>query len=249
MHSLLKLLGLFVFPAAILIAAFVFVFFGSALPPALDSLKSYGPYIGFAIGAALAVAFNRGRALLALVTLVAAYQAQQVWLAAGVTTPVARAVYLALTVFVPVNLGLAAVLSERGVFNRQGVLWLALIAVEIGVTAGVIVSGRTGITDWAAQKFLDPAPFAIGGIPQAGIVAVVSGLVVSLASALFSRSAISAGCAGAVVAFAVAAHVPTASLTFAVFTSAGALMLAIAILQDRYAARSPAPRKKRAGAR
>jgi diguanylate cyclase (GGDEF)-like protein len=234
MRALASVLARFAFPAAVLAAAFVLVYFSTALPPSLDGLKIYGPYFAFAAGGTLAAAFNRGRALFALITLVAAYAAQQAFLRDGLEAPGAQAVYVALTVLVPLNLALLAVLPERGTFNRHGALRLAVIAVEIAAVAWVIASGRTEIADWAAQKFLDPAPFAIGRIPQAGIAALVLGLAVSMAAAFVSRSAISASCAGAIVAFAVAAHVPTASLTFSIFITAAQLMLMIAVLQDTF---------------
>ena len=239
MRSLLLVLGRFAFPAAILIAAFILVFLIGAIPSSLDWLSLYGPYFMFTIGAALAAAINRGRSLFALITLVTAYAAHQWWLQEGLTTPSARAVYLALTVFVPVNLGFAALLSERGVSNRHSVLYFALLAVEIAFAAWVIAYGRTDISEWGLRKFVVPAPFAIGAIPQTGIVALLLALVVSMAAAFASRSAISASCAGAIVAFAVAAHVPTASLTFSIFIAAAELMIVIAILQDRFSTTLP----------
>lgn len=245
MHLLLR----FGFPVLILIAAFVLVYFSGAIPSSLDWLRLYGPYFVFAIGAALAAAFNRGRSLFALITLVTAYAAQQWWLQEGLTTPSARAVYLALTVFVPVNLALLALLVERGAFTRHGVLYLAVLAVEIAVTAWVIASGRTDISDWGSQKFLVPAPFAIGAMPQTGIAALILALIVSMAAALTSRSAVSASCAGAIVAFAVAAHVPTASLTSSIFIAAAELMIVIAMLQDRFSTTIPARASKKARTR
>lgn len=239
----------FGFPVLILIAGFVLVYFSGAIPSSLDWLRLYGPYFVFAIGAALAAAFNRGRSLFALITLVTAYAAQQWWLQEGLTTPSARAVYLALTVFVPVNLALLALLPERGAFNRHGVLYLAILAVEIAVTAWGIASGRTDISDWASQKFLVPAPFAIGAIPQTGIAALALALIVTMAAALTSRSAVSASCAGAIVAFAVAAHVPTASLTFSIFIAAAELMILIATLQDRFSRTIPERARKKARTR
>jgi len=233
MPSFLGFLGLLAIPAAILAGAFAFVFFSPELPPALDVFKAYGPYMVFAAGAALAIAFRGGRALFALITLVAAYAAQQWWLQAGLTTPEARAVYLGLTVFVPLNLAILAALPERGIFNWHGALRLALLAIEIAVVAWVIASGRGDLIDQASRKFVDPAPFGIGAIPQAGIAAILFGLLATLAAALVRRSAVSAACVGAVIAFTVAAHVPTASLTFSVFTSAAELMLAVAILHER----------------
>ena len=234
MRPLLLLLIRFAFPAALLAAAFVLVFFSDALPPSLAGLKVYGPYFMFAIGGALAIAFNRGLALLALVTLAAAYEAQQTWLEPGLEAPAARAVYIALTMFVPLNLALCAVLPERGIFNRHSALRLAVIAVQIAVTAWVVSSGHADIVGLAGKKIVDRAPFGIGAIPQAGIAVLGLALIVSLAAALVSRSAISASCAGAIAAFAVAAHVPTASITFSIFTAAAELMVAIAVLQETF---------------
>ena len=239
MRSLLLVLGRFAFPAAILIAAFILVFFSGAIPSSLDWLRLYGPYFMFAIGAALAAVFNRGRSLFALITLVTAYAAQQWWLQEGLTTPSARAVYLALTVFVPVNLGLPALLPERGAFNLRGVLYFGPTRRRDRPHRWVIASGRTDISNWGLQKFVVPAPFAIGAIPQTGIAALILALIVSMAAALTSRSAVSASCAGAILAFAVAAHVPTASLTFSIFIAAAELMIVIAILQDRFSKTIP----------
>jgi diguanylate cyclase (GGDEF)-like protein len=63
---------------------------------------------------------------------------------------------------------------------------------------------------------------------------IILGLLVSMASAFMVRSATPAALAGAILAFAIAAHVPTASVTFSIFISAGALMLMIAVLQDTF---------------
>jgi GGDEF domain-containing protein len=56
----------------------------------------------------------------------------------------------------------------------------------------------------------------------------------TMAAALVTRSATPAALAGAIVAFAVAAHVPSASLTFSVFTSMAELMITVAVLQDTF---------------
>ncbi|HXF66384.1 MAG TPA: GGDEF domain-containing protein [Burkholderiales bacterium] len=234
MKALLQAAARFIAPAALLAAAFVLVLFGAALPPSLAGLEVYGPYILFAAGAGLAIGFNRGRALLALVTLLAAYEAQQSWLQAGLATPAARAVYLALVVFVPANLAAFAVLPERGTFNRHGALRLAAIVAEVAFTAWLAGAGRIELVDWAYRRFLDPAPFSLGRIPQLGIAVTALALIVAVAAALVTRSAVAAGCAGAIVAFAIAAHVPTASLTFSIFIAAAEIMLAIAVLQDTF---------------
>jgi hypothetical protein len=233
MRTLFELLARFAAPVVLLAAAFAAVYFGDVLPPSLAGPKAYGPYIVLAAGAALAIAFGRGRALFALITLVIACGAQQHWLQGGLAAPGARAVYAALAVFVPSNLALFAALPERGVFTRHGALRLALIAVEAALAAWVVLAGLAQVVDWAWRRFL-PFPFGIGALPQAGAVTTLLAVIVALGAAFASRSATAASCAGAIVAFAVAVHVPTASYTFSIFTAAAALMLTVGLLHDTF---------------
>jgi GGDEF domain-containing protein len=234
MRALLRTLAPFAVPAALLAAAFAFVFYSAALPASLAGLKVYGPYIVFALGAALATGFNRGRAVFALLALVIAYAAQQSWLQQELDAFPARAVYAGLTVFVPAFLALLAVLPERGTFNRHGVVRLSVIVALAAFTAWVVAAGQSEIADWAYQKFLDPAPFSVGRIPQLGIAVIALSVLAAMAAALITHSAVAAGIAGAIIAFAIAAHVPTASVTFSIFTMAAELMVTVAVLQDTF---------------
>lgn len=230
----LRPLSLFVLPAALIATAFGLVFYSSRLPASLAGLTVYGPYIVFAAGAALAAAFNRGRALFALLVLGAAYGAQQLWLKQALDTHSARAVYLALTLFVPLDLALLAVLPERGIFNRHGATRLGFLLLQLALTAWLAGSGAAAVVEWAFQKFLDPAPFSAGRIPQLGLALIALGVLCAMAAAMVTRSAVAAALAGAIVAFAVAAHVPNASITFAAFTAVAGLMVTIAVLQDTF---------------
>ncbi len=234
MQSLLKALALFALPAVFIAAGFAFVLYSAGLPSSLAGIKVYGPYIVFALGAALATVFNRGRALLALIVLCGAYGAQQLWLQQGLDTFPARTVYVALSVFVPLNLAVLAVLPERGAFNRHGALRLGAIVLQAALTAWVASAEQAGIIDWAFQRFLDPAPFSIGRIPQLGIALILLALLVTIVAALVTRSAVSAALAGSVIAFAIGAHVPTASLTFSAFIAMAQLMVTVAVLQDTF---------------
>jgi len=227
-------LSLFAIPVAFIAAAFALIFYNTALPSSLGGLRLYGPYILFALGGALTLAFNRGLALLALIVLCGAYGAQQVWLKQGLDAFPARTVYIALTLFVPLNLAAFALMRERGTLNGHGALRLGAILLQVAVTAGVAMTGQAEAVDWAYQKFLDPAPFSAGRIPQLGIALIGFGLLITMTMALVKRSAVSVALAGALVAFAIAVHVPTASLTFSVFTAMAELMVAVAVLQDTF---------------
>ena len=234
MRALLRTLAPFAVAAALLAAAFAFVFYSAALPASLAGLKVYGPYIVFALGATLATGFNRGRAVFALLALVIAYAVQQAWLQQGLNAFSSRVIYAGLTVFVPAFLALLAVLPERGTFNRHGVVRLSVIVALAAFTAWVVAAGQIEIADWAYRKFLEPAPFSAGRIPQLGIAVIALSVLAAMAAALITRSAVAAALAGAIVAFAIAAHVPAASVTFSIFTMAAELMLAIAVLQDTF---------------
>jgi diguanylate cyclase (GGDEF)-like protein len=232
--GLFRALALFTVPIALLAGAFALVFYSGALPASLSGLKDYGPYIMFSIGTTLALAFNRGRAALALVVLAGAYVVQQVWLQQGLDTPAARAAYAGLTVFVPINLAVLAALPERGTFNHYGVLRLGIIVLQAAFVAWVVAAGQPAILDLAYEKFLDPAPFSAGRIPQLGIALTGLALLITAVPVLVSRSVIHAGLAGAIAAFAIAAHVPNASLTFAIFITMAELMVTVAVLQDTF---------------
>jgi len=234
MYGLARAFALFTIPVLLLAAAFALVFFSDSLPPSLAGLKVYGPYIVFVIGAVLAAAFNRGRAVLALLVLIIAYAAHQSWLQQGLGAPPARAVYAALVIFVPLNLALFALLRERGLFNRHGGLRLGAMGIQAAVIFWVMAAGGTGVVDWAYRQFLQPQPFTIGHVPQIGIVCIGVALAMTIGGALVTRSATSASLAGAIVAFTVAAHVPAAPITFALFILSAELMVTIAVLQDTF---------------
>ncbi len=234
MAALLRCLVLLAVPAAVLAAAFLFVIYSSVLPQWLLGLERYGPYILFVIGSALASTFKRGRVVAALLVLVVAYVAQQLWLQHGLIGLRARAVYLALGLFVPLNLGLLAFLPERGTLNRHGALRLAVLAVQIGLTALIIAGGATAIVDAAYRKFLDPLPISAGYLPQLAILFIASGAVAAVVATFLARSAINASLAGAIIAFAVAAHVVSAQTIFSVFVVAAELMITVGVLQDTF---------------
>lgn len=234
MPAVLRGAALLSLPAAVLAGAFLFVVYSAALPRPLLGLEVYAPYVAFAVGAVLAVTFKRGRVLFALVVLIIAYAAQQLWLQGGLDSLRARTVYLALGVFVPLNLALLAFVPERGILNRHGALRLAVLAAQAALTAWIIWSMGTGVIDAAYRPLLDRGLVKAGHLPQLSILMIALGLVAALVATFFTRSAINANLAGAVVAFAVGAHVIVASTTFSVFVAAAEVMLTIGVLQDTF---------------
>ncbi len=234
MRAFLRALSLPLVPVAILAGGFALIIYGAALPRSLAGFTIYSPHILFALGMALAVGYGRARAVLALVILATAYASRQWWLQEGLDGLHARAVYAALTVFLPLDLALLSVLPERGLLNRHGALRFGVFLAQIAFTAWVIVAGRADLVDLAYQKLLDPIPVSAGRLPQSAIVAIVLSFAVAAVAAFVRRSHLNASFAGAIAAFAIALHVPNAYITFASFIAAAELMVAIAVLQDTF---------------
>ncbi|HSF20776.1 MAG TPA: GGDEF domain-containing protein [Burkholderiales bacterium] len=234
MRALLRVLALPVVPAAILAAGFALVIYAAGLPRSLAGFSIYSPHIMFVLGIALAVGYGRGRAVFALLVLATAYAARQWWLGEGIDEFHARAVYAALTIFIPLDLALLSLLPERGVLNRHGALRFGVLLAQIAFTAWVFVAGRVDLVDLAYQKFLDPIPLSAGRLPQSAILAVALSFAVAAIAAFVRGSHLNASFAGAIAAFAIAAHVPNAYVTFASFIAAAELMVAIAVLQDAF---------------
>jgi diguanylate cyclase (GGDEF)-like protein len=221
-------------PAVVLIAAWFLVPRISNLPASLAGLRFYGAYIALALGGLVSLAFNRGRVLLALVSLALAYLGYRSALLHSLTSFPARTIFAALCIFVPLNLGILGALRERGTFNMRGLQRIGLILAEIAITAWLVLSRKTAIVAWVYQPLSDMIPATVSPIPQLGLAMIVASLALSVTAWLITRSAIDLGFAGAVVAFAVAAHGIAEPNAFAVFVTAAALILTIAVLQDTF---------------
>ena len=221
-------------PALVLVAAQLAVSYATALAPSLAGIKTYAPFFVLAAGGALCLAFNRGRALFALLTLITAYAAHGWFLSRGIAAFQPRTVYAALCIFVPMALAALALLDERGTFNRYGIARLALIAIPAAFTAWMVAAGKTMTTAWAYAPLFEGAPVLGTPIPQLGLAAIAIGLVIALARAVIADSAIEIGFAGAIAAFALAAHSVIAREIYAIFITAGELIVTIAVLQDTF---------------
>jgi len=221
-------------PVLLLIAAYLLVPRVSQLPDSLAGLRIHGAYIMLSVGGLISIAFNRGRVLLALVSLAVAYWSYHTLLQHGLADFPARTVFAALCLFVPLNLGILSVLQERGVFNTRILHRSALYLCEVAFVAWIVHAGLIDATTRAYAPLSGTLFVVASPIPQLGQAIMALALVVSLATWIATRSAIDLGFAGAIAAFALAANGLSSPDRFAMFISAGALILTIAILQDAF---------------
>ena len=221
-------------PGVVLLAAYALIPGVNGLPSSLAGLKVYGPYIVLALGLTVSLAFRRGRPLIAVLTLAIAYASFRFFLQRGQDEFVAYAVFAALCVFVPLNLGALSLLKERGFFNLHGLQRMAVIALQLAFAAWVVLSRNATAVGWAYRPLVETALFAASPIPQLGLAVIAISFVTSLAAWRITRSVIDLGIAGATAAFGIAAHGITAPNVFSVFVTAAALILIMAVLQDTF---------------
>jgi diguanylate cyclase (GGDEF)-like protein len=221
-------------PLAILLAAALALAVGPALPPSLAGLTDYGPYAVLALAAAVTLWFNRGRAFVAAVSLLAAYAGYRYALQLGPASFPARATYTALALLVPFNVLLALVLPERGVVHHGSWRWLLLIAAEALLVAWMASAGRSAFSGTAWEQLLNHWTLRSPPVPFAARVTFALAFGAAAWRAWPRHSPTDIGKAGALVAFLVACWGESAHGVFGAFMSAAGAILLVAVLQESH---------------
>jgi diguanylate cyclase (GGDEF)-like protein len=223
----------FVLPVTVLAAAMLLIVYTPELPELLSPLRFYGLYFILGVGLLLSLAFKRGRALIAILTLLLADAAFRLFLADGPQGFTARTVYAALCVFVPVNLALLSTAWERGALSRYGAQWLSLLVLEIGATAAIVSGDYGALIEGVYRPLLASAGSGDLPVPPLGMIAMALALVVAVAHAVSLGGVIEAAFATAILAFATVASAVGTPDAHAWFITAGAIVTA-GVLQDSY---------------
>lgn len=234
MNSLPRTLASFIPVACVLLAAHFLAPRLTDLPASLAGLRVYGVYLLLALGMLVSLAFRRGRVLFALLALALAYFAHRAFLQHGMDGLPARAVFAALCIFVPLDLGILSLLRERGTFNWHGLRRLAMVLAQVLFTAWVVYRGSAAIVAAFHTPLLETRLLAQLPLPQTGLAVMALGLLTALAAWFARRSPIDLGFTGAIAAFAIAAANVAAHDVYAAFIAAGALILTVAVLQDTF---------------
>ena len=217
-------------PAVLFAAAALAIVFAPEPPHVLAPMRQYAPVLTYGFGLLISLAFKRGRALFVILSLLIAHAAFALYVS-DARDASAAAIYAALCLFVPLNLALLSLARERGALNIVGVRRVALLGVEIGATAAVVLGGYGAITD-AVYRPLLVMP-ALSPVPQLGLIVMALALVTSLACAARRSGVTEAAFAVALAAFAAACHAAGAPETYAWLTAAG-VIVAAGVLQDSY---------------
>ncbi|HEX7811545.1 MAG TPA: GGDEF domain-containing protein [Burkholderiales bacterium] len=229
-----KAAGNFILPLLIVCASFLLVSYAPDLPDFFVVLKIYAPYFMLGAGLMIALAFKRGRALFAVLSLLIAYICFRVFFAESQPAEfVSNTVYAVLCILVPLNLAILTWVRERGALNSYGWRRLAALLIAVGLTAAVIFGEYKGVTEFLHRPLLADVVISGSPIPQSGIVAMLVALVAAISGAVARGGVIEAALAVSIVAFAAACNVVATSDMFMWFTAAG-LIVTVAVLQDSH---------------
>ena len=221
-------------PAVMLVAAWLLVPLVSELPASLAGVRTYSVHALLGLGLVLGVAFRRGRIVLALLMLAAAYACHALWLQEGLADFQARTVFVALGLFLPLNLALLSLVAERGLFNIYGLRRLTIVILEALLTLWVVLTNRTEATAWVSAPLYETQWFAESPIPHLGLTMFALGLVVCLTVWYVRRSPLDLGLATSVLACGIGLNGIATPNFFPMFVLTAGLMLVVAMLQTTY---------------
>jgi diguanylate cyclase (GGDEF)-like protein len=185
-----------------------------------------------ALGAAFALRFNRGRALILLASLLAAYAGYDY--AQGLGGFAEKAVYTALVVLVPLNALIAMTLPERGVVYHGSYRWLVLLAGEALLILWIAAAGRSALSGLAWQGVLEHWLLRSPPTPLAGRLLFGAAFVAAVWRAWPKHTPLDLGLAAALVAYFVAAEWAVQPAVFAAFMSAAGAIVLVAFVQESH---------------
>lgn len=223
--------------ALILLAAAIGAWWSPPLPPSIQGLPALVPYAALLAAVTIALWFNRGRALVAAVSMLAAYAA--VHYTSGLGGFAAKVTYTALVVLVPLNVLAAMFAAERGVSHHQTPRWLLLGAAEVLVVLWIASAGRSSFSGVAWMGLFDHWFLRSPPTPLLGRLMFLAAMVAALwrANPVPPASvprALDIGVAGALAAFFIAAEWVGNPDVFAMFMSAAGAVLFVTVMQESH---------------
>ncbi|MEO8159065.1 MAG: GGDEF domain-containing protein [Betaproteobacteria bacterium] len=223
-----------VLPLAVLVVAGIAASVGHRLSSSLGSFGVFGPYTVLVVGATIALWFNRGRAFIALLSLLGAFVAYRLALASGANNFPVRAVITAAAIFVPANILLVLWLPERGIVHFRNYRWLLLGVAEVVLTAWIATAGHSVLSGTAWHAALDHWLLKATPTPLLGRLLLVAAFIVSIVRSWSERLPLDIGMAGALIAFFIACEWPHLEVVYGLFIFAAGTMLLLAVLQESH---------------
>ena len=225
-------------PALVLLVAMLALAAGPALPASLSGLNELGPYAVLLAAAGVAYGFNRGRALVASVSLLLAYVGYRVALDFGPLSYPAHAVYVAIVVLVPGNVIASLVLAERGVRFHYNYRWLLAAFAEVALVVWIASAGYSAVAGSVWHGLLEHWLLRSPPTPWLGRVLFAGAVVVAVWRAWprddTHAAPLEVGLAVSTAAFFIACEWATHPGVFGVYTSAAGVIVIFAVLHESH---------------
>ena len=199
-------------------------------------LRTLAPYTVLGLAGAVTLWFNRGRAFVVALSLLAAYGGQRFATDFGYTSFAANVYYVAAVVLVPFNVFAALALPERGAVHGGSLRWIVLIVAEVVLVAWLVSWGQRefGVDNDSWIRTFNHWALRSPPVPLVGRIAFAAAVAAAVWRAYPRFLALDVGKAGALVAFLVACWWFDRYGAFAAFMSAAGAILLVAVLQESY---------------
>jgi diguanylate cyclase (GGDEF)-like protein len=221
-------------PALVLLVVGIIALTSHRLPASLGTFGVLGPYTVLPIGTAIALWFNRGRAFIALISLLVAFAAFRISLSFGIEDFPVHAVLTAAAIFVPANILAVLLLPERGIVHFRNYRWALLGGIEILLTVWVATAGRTTLSGTSWHDALNHWLLRAAPTPLLGRLFMAGALIMALKTAWPHFSPLEVGMVGAVIAFFIACEWPYHAAVYGMFIFAAGTILLLAVLQESH---------------
>ena len=226
-------------PAVILVGTALLLAAAPALPSSFTAIGPILPWLALLTGVGLSVLFNRGRAFIAFLSLLAAYAGMQIALTAGQQAFPQRAVFTAISMLVPANILFALIYAERGVYQHRNYRWWLIAIAEIIAVTWVASAGRNPLSGTFWQELLGHWLFSSPPTPLAGRIIIAAALVAAVWRAWPAPPAgtprpLDVGMASLVAAFFIACEWVDTPGAFSAFIAAAGILMLAALTQESH---------------
>jgi len=225
---------IFFVPVTILGAAFFILPKIPAFSPAHRELLLIAPYLAAVTGMFLAVHFHRGRPFTALLLVSIFYYSYRAYLQDGIAGFAGQGVYFGLSLLVPINFALLALMRERGVFSIAGRLRFSFISAQAVAVWLVFRHYFEEILPLFTRTFIPWGVLDAILLPQPLLALLLLSILFMAVLAVKRQAPIESGLIGATLALGIAAAKIASPDIPATFCTAAGLIITFSILQDSY---------------
>jgi GGDEF domain-containing protein len=206
------------------------------VPPDKQILLTSAPYLLIAVGMIFSFHFRRGRIFMVLTLIAFCYFLFSSRLTGmnGPDTPEAWLIYHAITVLLPFNLMICALMQEKGVLTKAGRMRLMFFGFQAFILWLTIRNNNPALWVLLTKKLVDWPMLDLLHMPQETLVLFLLAGSIALWRAFSRQSPIDGGMFGSIIAAFIflnwlwAPHIPVA------LCATAALILVVAVIQDSY---------------